>query len=107
MKEVLRAGEALAGAVPWYNRTEADAARQVFRIAHNWRDSHAYAMRRVRYELAAQLRRQRLGVAGNTGARLKRMPSIRRKLAAIPGNLNQMNDLAGCRVILPSIEDVE
>ena len=107
MKEVLRAGEALAGAVPWNNRTEADAARQVFRIAHNWRDSHAFPMRKVRYELTSQLRRQRLGVAGNTGARLKRMPSIRRKLAAIPGNLNQMNDLAGCRVILPSIDDVE
>jgi ppGpp synthetase/RelA/SpoT-type nucleotidyltranferase len=107
MKEVLRAGEALAGAVPWNNRTEAEAARHVFRIAHNWRDSHAYPMRKVRYELIAQLRRQKLGVAGATGARLKRMPSIRRKLANIPGNLNQMNDLAGCRVILPGMEDVE
>ncbi len=107
MKEVLRAGEALAGVVPWNNRTEAEAARQVFRIAHNWRDSHAYPMRQVRYELLAQLRKQKLGVAGATGARLKRMPSIRRKLANIPGNLNQMNDLAGCRVILPSMWDVE
>jgi ppGpp synthetase/RelA/SpoT-type nucleotidyltranferase len=107
MKEVLRAGEALAGAVPWNNRTEAEAAIQVFRIAHNWRDSHAYPMRVVRHELQAQLRKQKLAVAGATGARLKRMPSIRRKLANIPGNLNQMNDLAGCRVILPSMWDVE
>ena len=107
MKEVLRAGEALAGSVPWNNREEAEEAVRVFQIAHNWRDSHAYPMRVVRYELQAQLRKQKLPVAGATGARLKRMPSIRRKLATIPGNLNQMNDLAGCRVILPTMPDVE
>ncbi|MGY4413200.1 ppGpp synthetase/RelA/SpoT-type nucleotidyltransferase [Bradyrhizobium sp. LB7.1] len=107
MKEVLRAGEALAGAVPWNNKAEAEEAKKVFRVAHNWRDSHAYPMRVVRQELIGQMQRQKLGVAGATGARLKRMPSIRRKLANIPGNLNQMNDLAGCRVILPSMWDVE
>ena len=41
MKDVLRAGEALAGDVPWNNDSEAEAARHVFRVAHNWRDSHA------------------------------------------------------------------
>ncbi|WP_448031509.1 RelA/SpoT domain-containing protein [Bradyrhizobium liaoningense] len=104
MKEVLRAGEALAGNVPWNNDEEAENARRVFRIAHNWRDSHAYPMRRIRFELAGFLRKHNGG--GPPVARLKRMPSIRRKLRAIPGNLNQMNDLAGCRVILPTIDDV-
>jgi ppGpp synthetase/RelA/SpoT-type nucleotidyltranferase len=104
MKDVLRAGEALAGVVPWNNDEEATRALHVFRVAHNWRDSHAYPMRKVRYELAAQLKAQ--GVRTSPVARLKRMPSIRRKLANIPGDLNQMNDLAGCRAILSSMSDV-
>jgi hypothetical protein len=105
MKDVLRAGEALAGEVPWNNDSEAEAARHVFSVANNWRDSHAYPMRKIRYELAAQLRKHKFK-ASMPVARLKRMPSIRRKLKAIPGNLNQMHDLAGCRAILPSIKDV-
>jgi hypothetical protein len=105
MKDVLRAGEALAGNVPWNNEKEAEDARHVFRVAHNWRDSHAYPMRKVRYELAGYVRKFKLG-GGFPVARLKRMPSIRRKLRAIPGNLNQMNDLAGCRVILPAMDDI-
>jgi ppGpp synthetase/RelA/SpoT-type nucleotidyltranferase len=106
MNEVLRAGEALAGAIPWTDEEKAESARQIFRIAHNWRDSHAYPMRKVRYELSAQIRRQKAN-ANSPVARLKRMPSIRRKLRTIPGNLNQMNDLAGCRAILPQMEDVQ
>jgi hypothetical protein len=105
MKDVLRAGEALAGDVPWNNDSEAVAARHVFSVANNWRDSHAYPMRKMRYELASQLRKHKFKASAPV-ARLKRMPSIRRKLKAIPGNLNQMHDLAGCRVMLPSIEDV-
>jgi hypothetical protein len=84
MKDVLRAGEALAGDVPWNNDSEAEAARHVFSVANNWRDSHAYPMRKMRYELAGQLRKQKFK-ASPPVARLKRMPSIRRKLKTIPG----------------------
>jgi ppGpp synthetase/RelA/SpoT-type nucleotidyltranferase len=105
MKEVRRAGEALAGVVPWNNEQEAEEARHVFHIAHNWRDSHAYPMHQVRQELASHARKLKTKIH-NPVARLKRMPSIRRKLATIPGELNQMNDLAGCRAILPSMEEV-
>ena len=65
-------------------------------------------MRRIRYELIGLVRRLRLPSAQTTqtAARLKRMPSIRQKLRAISANLNQIQDLAGCRAILPSINEV-
>ena len=49
---------------------------------------------------------RRLKLSGNTVARLKHMPSIRRKLRDQPWKLNQIQDLAGCRAILPNIEGV-
>jgi hypothetical protein len=104
MKDVVRAGEALAGDLIWTPETE-DHIREVFKIANNWRDSHAYPMRRLRYELIGQIRRQQAS-GGQTAARLKRMPSIRNKLRRLPGKLNQIQDLAGCRAILSSIKDV-
>lgn len=105
MKDVLRAGEALAGDVPWNSESDAAAAREIFKIAHNFRDSHAYPMRAMRYELQGRIKRKKIKGA-LTAARLKRMPSIRRKLANNPGKLNQIQDLAGVRAVLPSIQDV-
>lgn len=104
MGDVRRAGEALAGDLIWTDAT-AESIRQVFRVANNWRDSHALPMRKIRFEVGGHIRR--IGVAGVTVARLKRMPSIRRKLRKISSNLNQIQDLAGCRAILPSIEHVD
>jgi ppGpp synthetase/RelA/SpoT-type nucleotidyltranferase len=103
MRDVRRAGEALAGDLIWTDES-AESIRQVFRIANNFRDSHALPMRKVRYEISAQMRKN--GLKGLTVARLKRMPSIRRKLRKISSNLNQIQDLAGCRAILPTIDDV-
>jgi hypothetical protein len=104
MRDVRRAGEALAGDLIWTDGT-AESIRQVFRIANNYRDSHAYPMRKLRYELMGQIRTRKIN-GGLTVARLKRMPSVRRKLRAISANLNQIQDLAGCRAILPSMDDV-
>jgi ppGpp synthetase/RelA/SpoT-type nucleotidyltranferase len=103
MGDVRRAGEALAGNLVW-NDESAEAIRQVFRIANNYRDSHAFPMRKLRREITAEMRNNRL--KGFTVARLKRMPSIRRKLRAITSHLNQIQDLAGCRAVLSSIDDV-
>ncbi|WP_074132318.1 hypothetical protein, partial [Bradyrhizobium sp. NAS96.2] len=104
MRDVRRAGEALAGDLVWTDET-AEHIRQVFRIANNYRDSHAYPMRRLRYEVSGLIRKQRI-TGGFTVARLKRMPSIRRKLRKISSNLNQVQDLAGCRAVLPTMDDV-
>jgi Region found in RelA / SpoT proteins len=103
MKDVLRAGEMLAGKMIWTPESRPKII-EAFRIANNWRDSHAYPMRKVRSELSSAMRQ--CAVRGHTVARLKRMPSIRRKLQKLPGKLNQMQDLAGCRAILPLMKDV-
>jgi ppGpp synthetase/RelA/SpoT-type nucleotidyltranferase len=103
MRDVRRAGEALAGDLIWTDES-AESIRQVFRIANNYRDSHAFPMRKLRREITSEMRKSRL--KGFTVARLKRMPSVRRKLRAISSHLNQIQDLAGCRAVLPSIDDV-
>jgi ppGpp synthetase/RelA/SpoT-type nucleotidyltranferase len=104
MGDVRRAGEALAGDLIWTDET-AESIRQVFRIANNYRDSHAYPMHKVRSEVSGQIRLNKI-TGGFTVARLKRMPSVRRKLRKISTNLNQIQDLGGCRAVLPTIDDV-
>ncbi|SRR6266446_498571 len=104
MKAVLRAGDVLRGAVVWpEDEAEREKVLETFRIANNWVDSHAYPMRKLRHELVGQARRY----DGSTVARLKRMPSVRRKLRRLAGKLSQIQDLAGCRAILPSIGEVK
>lgn len=105
MKEVKRAGEIIAGELPWTPDT-APKIRQAFHVANNWRDAHAYPMRSVRSQLMWFMRKH--NVEGVTAARLKRMQAIRRKLRRtdLPQNLSQLQDLGGCRAILPSIADV-
>lgn len=103
MRQVLRAGEALKGDLIW-SEEKAEEFYEIFRIANNWRDSHAYPMRSLRHEIIARMRV--LDVQGITAARLKRMRSIRKKLRTISATLNQIQDLGGCRVILTSIDEV-
>jgi hypothetical protein len=101
--QVERAGNALKGAVIWSQERRVEIL-EIFAIANSWRDSHAYPMHQLRQELALTMRKRKL--AGITVARLKRMDSIRRKLATMDANLQQMQDLGGVRAILPSIADV-
>src|SRR4051812_32578941 len=102
MQEVRQAGKALSGKLVWTDDT-ADSIRNVFAVAHNWRDTHAYPMRRFRSLLAGQVRRYQS--EGNAVARLKRMPSIRQKLRMQQWPLDKIQDLAGCRAIVPCIKD--
>jgi hypothetical protein len=101
--DVKRAGEVIAGDLPWSAQT-AGSIRQAFHIANNWRDAHAYPMRSVRYSMMWFMRHHQID--GLTAARLKRMQAIRRKLRRLPYALCELQDLGGCRVILPSIADV-
>jgi hypothetical protein len=78
--------------------------KRVFEIANSWTDLHAYPMTRVRHQVIGLLARQRLR-GQLTAARLKRMPSIRKKLRT--RHLDVIQDLAGVRIILPSINHVE
>lgn len=76
-----------------------------FAVANAWRERHLGAMRSVHLQLAAAMRVLSLG--GVTASRLKRMLSIRRKLQRISVPLSRIQDLGGCRVILPTIAQVE
>lgn len=103
-RDAKRAGEIIAGDLLWTDESAA-GIREAFQVANNWRDAHAYPMRSVRYQLIWFMRSE--GLKGITAARLKRMPAIRKKLRRIGLNLNQLQDLAGCRAILDSMGDVQ
>src|SRR5207302_6231509 len=60
--------------------------------------------RKIRHELLGQMRSQK--VRGITAARLKRMPSVRRKLQRLPIKLHRVQDLAGCRAVVENMEEV-
>lgn len=77
---------------------------QAFSVANAWREQHLVAMRQIRAQLAAANRV--LATGGVTAARLKRMPAIRNKLRRLPYKLSEVQDLGGCRVILPTLADV-
>lgn len=103
--DVRRAGEWLAGVIPWNTEEEQAEARRIFAIASSWRDSHVYPMRSVRMSLIQRMRR--LGIKGITASRPKRMASIRRKLRVQASmKLDQINDVAGCRIITDDIDGV-
>ena len=46
-----------------------------------------------------------LAIEGRVTQRLKRMETIREKLLREPGELDRMQDLGGCRVVMPTIAD--
>jgi len=99
-RAVERAGKVLRGQI-----TAVDAAAlDAFEVAHNWRNAHVLPMRRLRAELSH--RANRTNPASITAGRLKRMRSIRRKLHRLPYTLYQMQDIAGCRAIVPTIGDL-
>jgi hypothetical protein len=102
-REVDRAGKALRNDIVWSPDARPEILH-VFAVANSWRDSHLFPMRHMRVQLAGQMRRMKLD--GVIAARLKRMPSIRKKLRRISIGLQNIQDLGGCRVILPTIEDV-
>lgn len=98
-----KAGEALRGQIVWTTETEA-AALRTFTIANHWRGTHAKPMSIVRAGISGCLRA--LNIDGIPGTRLKRMRSIRKKLRRSGIRLNQIQDLGGCRCVVPTLQDV-
>lgn len=98
-KEITRAGHKLVDP----NVTEAERLQSV-RIIENWRVAHAFPMN----TFAVNLRRQVSDIDGAIVAqRLKRLDTIRGKMARFPDmQLHRMQDIGGCRVIVPTVEDV-
>jgi Region found in RelA / SpoT proteins len=102
MNDVKRAGEALRGDIPW-DANRRDELLHIFAVANNWIDTHLYPMVRLRHEAVGKVRKLKL--EGITAARLKRLPSVRKKLRRLNTKLDQIQDLGGARVVLSSIAD--
>jgi hypothetical protein len=101
-RQIEDAGDALKGVMSAYT----DGAAAVFKVAHAWRDAHVVPMQKLRRELGWATKK--IGANGSiNAARLKRMKSIRKKLRNTPLTLYQIQDIAGCRAILDSMDELE
>lgn len=103
-KDLERVGEALSSKIPWDPSRHAEYV-DLFKVAYSWRDSHAWPMRAIRQELVGNVRKDKK--KGITSARVKRMKSIRRKLANSTTKLYQMQDLGGCRAIMNNFSELD
>jgi Region found in RelA / SpoT proteins len=75
-------------------------------VVGNWRASHSYPMQIIRNNLAN--RAKKVSSAAVVAQRLKRFESIVSKLEREPRmKLSQMQDLGGCRAIMPNIAGVD
>ena len=80
--------------------SEADRLHAVD-VVNQWRASHARPLDTFRTNL-----RRRVGTRGVVAQRLKRLPSIVSKLERLPRiRLSRMQDIGGCRAIVPTIGD--
>ena len=94
--QIVKAGKILIN--PSASDEEMSAALEVL---NNWRSSHAYPLQVI----ATNLRGKNKNAI--VVQRLKRLDSIIGKLRRFPNmSLYRMQDLGGCRVILPNVSDV-
>jgi ppGpp synthetase/RelA/SpoT-type nucleotidyltranferase len=100
-RQVVETGKLLATEIYDY---KAEGVIEAFRIAHNWRDAHVRPLRLVRSELVGKLKSAQ--IRSPTAGRVKRMKAIRAKLKKGRLTLYQMQDVGGCRVILPTMGQV-
>ncbi len=96
LSRVRSAGKALTGKV-----SVSDETVENFRVAHNFRMAHAFPLTIERSSLA-----RLSGQAADTSGRIKRMSSIRKKLANSKLHLDKIQDIAGIRCIMPSMSEV-
>ena len=86
--------------------TTLDELRDARTVVNNWRAAHSLPLDRIRADL-----QQRVAGHGDevlVAQRLKRLSSIDAKLRRFPAmNLARMQDIGGCRAVLPSAGDVQ
>ncbi len=89
-----------------FDITAADRFDHAFDIVGNWRSSHSWPMLSIRFALMD--RAGRIASHGLISQRLKRFPAIFVKLRRFKHmKLSQMQDIGGCRAVLPSVRMVE
>lgn len=99
-QEINRSGKVIANALA--HEDEVDRALE---IINNWRSSHAYPLAIFQAQLRAKIRR--LNLESTIAQRIKRLPSITRKLKLFPKmKLSQMQDIGGCRAVVSSCIEV-
>ena len=98
-KQINKAGKIIVNP----NATE-DERKQALEVVDNWRAAHAYPM----HTFSINLRRRVADIDGAVVVqRIKRLDTIEKKLKRFPDmQLYRIQDLGGCRVILPTIDDV-
>lgn len=94
-----RAGRTLAS-----TRSVDEFDDTAWEILGNWRASHAFPLNTITVSLKGKVTRLRLNAV--VVQRLKRSRSILSKLLRDSMRLTQMQDIGGCRAVVPSIEDV-
>jgi Region found in RelA / SpoT proteins len=102
--EIDRMGELLT---PWWSRitNPPEDRGHAYRVIQNWRSSHAMPLLVFRGHLAK--RAEKIHPKAIIAQRLKRFSSIMNKLVREPTmKLSQMQDLGGCRAIMPDINSL-
>lgn len=100
LKQVDRAGDTLSGRALCLDEQEA------WQILDNWRAAHHLPLQYIANNL--ERRAKKLDKAALTARRLKRAPSIFSKLEREQQMvLSRMQDIGGCRAIMPSLDKVK
>ena len=100
-RQIIETGKALRGEIR-DDRDSIAEAQEIFRIANVWRGAHQVPLRHIRSAISGTIARE--GLTGLTAGRLKRMRSIRAKLATGKTDFLSMQDIGGCRAIVDTIE---
>lgn len=83
-----------------------DEFQQYLDVINNWRACHSYPLQAIKMTLLK--RAKKVNASALIAQRLKRLPSVTVKLAQNPNmKLSQMQDMGGCRAIMPTIYDVK
>jgi ppGpp synthetase/RelA/SpoT-type nucleotidyltranferase len=105
--QVNRAGQLLISRrIQWSRLLGSDQERQAaLKMINNWRSSHSYPLHLAKKNL--QTRAKRIAENATCAQRLKRLSSISVKLRRNPKmKLSQMQDIGGCRAIMPNLKSV-
>jgi ppGpp synthetase/RelA/SpoT-type nucleotidyltranferase len=107
-------------AEPKHDRSEVDAAGDVllkqeatlaelehaYTVINNWRSSHAFPLNT--FQMTLRYKARPLDSTALVAQRVKRLSSIEAKLARLRRlKLSDVQDIAGCRVVLSSVDTVE
>jgi ppGpp synthetase/RelA/SpoT-type nucleotidyltranferase len=106
--EINRCGAFLVEVVsshPDWDRFSLDDVDHAIKVVSDFRSAHGYPLLKANVGLRSMVKTE--GCPVLVSQRLKRLPRIVRKLGRMPGtNLARLEDVGGCRAVLPTIDDV-